>query len=239
MASNTDLGPLSKNLSLADTIGMKNLSLFIIALTLNIPAFASNPDRDADQLAQGEVRKLAMEAIKTEARDLIEIVPSDMNFYCRNYNALNDDQRLYVWSEILTRLAWGESKFQANLKGDVDPDGKTTLKGEDKFTHGLTQLTTSLARQTGCRNPSIRGLRDPSNNLRCAARRLHLNVKADGKISVLPKRRARPGDIWTTLTSRPKRRRVLVHMVNMCDEFELPGPNGDGILVESGAIQGG
>ena len=116
--------------------------------------------------------RVAMSAVRTHGRALIETVPRDIGEWCPAYADQDDAGRAKFWTAFLSTLSRYESTF--------DP----RAVGGGGLWFGLLQIYPQTADFRKCRVRSGEGLKHGPSNLNCAIRIMAITVPRDGAISL-------------------------------------------------------
>jgi len=135
--------------------------------------------------------RVALSALKTHARALVEMVPEDIQTWCPLYPDATAAQRRAFWLGFMSALAKYESTYRPEAVG-----------GGGRW-HGLLQILPATARGYECNAGTGAELRKGGANLSCAARIMAVTVPRDGVVYA-PGGRGVAAD-WGPMRSRSKR----------------------------------
>lgn len=99
----------------------------------------------------------------------------DVKDYCPRYNDLLVEQRINVWSEMVSRIA----KFESGWKPTSTYQEPKPPNGPGTLSVGLLQLSTG---DRGCPK-TVDGLKDPIKNLQCGVGLMKFFIDKDGLIA--------------------------------------------------------
>lgn len=140
------------------------------------PAFDWDNQHD-DYLAWN---KITYDGITELGPSLISRTPADINKFCPNFEALEDDGKKLFWISLISAMSRYESFFDPDVFFQEDFNNG---KGEPVISRGLLQLSSESARGYGCPVEIEADLHDPKINLECTVRILNRWVERDGVIS--------------------------------------------------------
>ncbi|MDJ1017274.1 MAG: transglycosylase SLT domain-containing protein [Paracoccaceae bacterium] len=116
--------------------------------------------------------RVALSAVETHGRKLIETVPDDIGDWCPSYETNPPEDRAAFWAGLLSTLARYESTWNPKAVG-----------GNGRW-FGLLQIYPQTADFRGCRARTGEGLKGAAANLNCAVRIMAITVPRDNAISV-------------------------------------------------------
>ena len=116
--------------------------------------------------------RVALSAVETHGRPLIDTVPRDIADWCPAYPDNNDEARAAFWAGLLSTLTRYESTYDPRAVGG----------GGQWF--GLLQIYPPTAEFRECRVQTGEGLKRASDNLNCAVRIMAVTVPRDQAISI-------------------------------------------------------
>ncbi len=123
--------------------------------------------------AKGDLwTRVALSAVQTHGRPLIESVPNDIDAWCPAYPDSDDTARAAFWVALLSTLSRYESTWNPKAVG-----------GDGRW-FGLLQIYPPTAEFRECRVQTGEGLKRASDNLNCAVRIMAVTVARDQAISV-------------------------------------------------------
>ena len=114
--------------------------------------------------------RVALSALKTHGRALVDLVPGDIDTWCPRYRHADDADRRAFWVGFLSALAKFESTYKPRAVG-----------GGGKW-YGLLQILPATARGYGCNVGTGEALKNGGANLSCAVRIMAVTVPRDGVI---------------------------------------------------------
>lgn len=120
--------------------------------------------------------RVALSAIETHGRVLLDVVPRDIADWCPAYPANDAKQRAAFWAALLSSLSRYESTWNPRAVG-----------GGGQW-YGLLQIFPPTAAFRGCDVQTGEGLKQASANLNCAVRIMSATVPRDSAISLKEKR---------------------------------------------------
>ena len=134
----------------------------------------------------------AMSAISSVAPVLLEQVPRDIESWCPAYTDHGPEMRLAFWVGMMSALAKHESTYNPRAVGGPD------------LWYGLLQIYPDTARRYGCRARTGDALKDPADNLTCAARIMAVTVPRDNAVAVYDGRWRGVAADWGPMSNRRK-----------------------------------
>lgn len=137
---------------------------------------------------------IAMSAVKTHGRALLEVVPEDIAEWCPAYPENEEAERAAFWTGLLSTLSRYESTWNAHAVG-----------GNGQW-YGLLQIAPSTAAFRNCRARSGEALKHGPSNLNCAVRIMAVTVPRDSAISVKDTRWRGVAADWGPLRNDSMRR---------------------------------
>ncbi len=136
--------------------------------------------------------RAAMSAIASHGDGLEDIIPRDIDTWCPAYTENGDDERLAFWVGMMSALSKHESTYNPSAVGGGD------------LWYGLLQIYPDTAMRYGCRATTGDALKDPTENLSCAARIMAVTVARDEAVAVLDGRWRGVAADWGPMTNRSK-----------------------------------
>jgi hypothetical protein len=136
--------------------------------------------------------RAAMSAIAAHADVLPTIVPRDIDIWCPGYVAASADARRAFWVGMMSALAKHESTYNPRAVGGGD------------LWYGLLQIYPDTARRYGCRAQTGEELKNPADNLSCAARIMAVTVARDRAVAVNDGRWRGVAADWGPMTNSSK-----------------------------------
>lgn len=118
----------------------------------------------------------------------------DVERFCPNYNALTDDQKANVWSELISAISFYESKWSPTSRMKENTLGIDPVTKQPVFSEGLLQLSyQDVLGYPYCKfdwkqdkaldpNDPRKTILDPGANLDCGTRILANQIKQRGKV---------------------------------------------------------
>lgn len=120
--------------------------------------------------------RVALSAIESHGRVLLDVVPRDIAEWCPAYPGNEAKQRAAFWAALLSTLSRYESTWDPRAVGG----------GGQWF--GLMQIYPPTAEFRGCDVQTGEGLKGAAANLNCAVRIMGVTVPRDQAISLKEKR---------------------------------------------------
>ena len=136
--------------------------------------------------------RAAMSAIATHADVLTSIVPRDIDIWCPGYAARSEEARRAFWVGMMSALSKHESTYNPRAVG-----------GGNQW-YGLLQIYPDTARRYGCYAQTGEALKNPANNLSCAARIMAVTVERDQAVALHDGRWRGVAADWGPMTNRAK-----------------------------------
>lgn len=120
--------------------------------------------------------RVALAAINTHGRALLDVVPEDISEWCPAYTQNDPRNRAAFWAALLSTLSRYESTWNPGAVG-----------GGGKW-YGLLQIYPQTAEFRNCRVQTGEALKHGPSNLNCAVRIMAATVPRDQAISVRDER---------------------------------------------------
>lgn len=136
--------------------------------------------------------RAAMTAISGHGDGLESLVPRDIERWCPAYEDNPPVQRRAFWVGMMSALAKHESTYNPNAVGGGD------------LWYGLLQIYPDTARRYGCYARTGEALKDPEDNLSCAARIMNVTVARDNAIAIRDSRWRGVAADWGPMSNRSK-----------------------------------
>ncbi|MEY1555967.1 transglycosylase SLT domain-containing protein [Yoonia sp. R2331] len=136
--------------------------------------------------------RAAMSAIAGHADALDSVVPRDIDRWCPAYAQNSPALRRAFWVGMMSALAKYESTYNP-----------TAVGGGNRW-FGLLQIYPDTARRYGCRARTGEALKNPTENLSCAARIMAVTVARDRAVALHDGRWRGVAADWGPMTSRNK-----------------------------------
>ncbi len=136
--------------------------------------------------------RAAMSAIAGHAEALDSVVPRDIDRWCPTYASNSPTMRRAFWVGMMSALAKYESTYNP-----------TAVGGGNRW-FGLLQIYPDTARRYGCRATTGEALKNPTENLSCAARIMAVTVARDRAVALHDGRWRGVAADWGPMTSRNK-----------------------------------
>jgi hypothetical protein len=137
--------------------------------------------------------RAALSAMRTDAPDLAEVVPRDIEAWCPAYETNPAHLRQAFWVGVLSALSQYESGHRPDAVG-----------GGGRW-FGLMQINPATARGYDCSAQTGEGLTDPEANLSCAARIFNVTVARDQAVALHDGRWRGVAADWGPMASETKR----------------------------------
>ena len=131
-------------------------------------------------------------AAMTAVGELESLVPRDIARWCPAYEDNGPQQRRAFWVGMMSALAKHESTYNPRAVGGGD------------LWYGLLQIYPDTARRYGCYARTGEALKDPTDNLACAARIMNVTVARDNAIAVHDGRWRGVAADWGPMSNRRK-----------------------------------
>ncbi len=136
--------------------------------------------------------RAAMSAISDHAGALLENVPRDIDVWCPAYADHGPEMRRAFWVGMMSALSKHESTYNPRAVGGPN------------LWYGLLQIYPDTARRYGCRARTGEALKDPAENLSCAARIMAVTVTRDNAVAVYDGRWRGVAADWGPMSNRRK-----------------------------------
>ncbi|RYG89828.1 lytic transglycosylase domain-containing protein [Loktanella sp. IMCC34160] len=136
--------------------------------------------------------RAAMSALSAHGAAMVDVVPRDIAAWCPAYPQNPPDRRRAFWVGMMSALARHESTWNPDAVG-----------GGGKW-YGLLQIYPDTARRYGCRARTGEALKDPADNLSCAARIMAVTVTRDQAVALRDSRWRGVAADWGPMTNRSK-----------------------------------
>lgn len=136
--------------------------------------------------------RAAMSAMTDHAAVLTDIVPRDIERWCPAYADHGADMRRAFWVGMMSALSKHESTYNPRAVGGPN------------LWYGLLQIYPDTARRYGCRARTGEALKNPTENLSCAARIMAVTVARDNAIAVHDGRWRGVAADWGPMSNRNK-----------------------------------
>ncbi|XDA99471.1 transglycosylase SLT domain-containing protein [Sulfitobacter sp. LCG007] len=137
--------------------------------------------------------RVALSALKSHGKPLVETVPADVDQWCPAYPEATTRQRRAFWLGLVSALAKHESTYRASAVG-----------GANQW-FGLLQIAPGTARSYRCNALSGESLRLGGPNLSCAVRIMARTVPRDGVIAAKRGRWMGVAADWAPMRASSKR----------------------------------
>lgn len=136
--------------------------------------------------------RAAMNALATHAASLVRVVPRDIETWCPGYEEASSDARQAFWVGMMSALSKHESTYNPRAVGGGD------------LWYGLLQIYPDTARRYGCRARTGEALKNPVDNLSCAARIMAVTVGRDRAVALNDGRWRGVAADWGPMQNRSK-----------------------------------
>lgn len=136
--------------------------------------------------------RAAMTAISGHGDGLESLVPRDIAQWCPAYIDSGPAQRRAFWVGMMSALAKHESTYNPRAVGGGD------------LWYGLLQIYPDTARRYGCRAQTGEALKNPADNLSCAARIMNETVARDNAVALHDGRWRGVAADWGPMSNRSK-----------------------------------
>ena len=136
--------------------------------------------------------RAAMTAVSGHGAGLDSLVPRDIDTWCPAYEDNGPEKRQAFWVGVMSALAKHESTYNP-----------TAVGGGNRW-FGLLQIYPDTARRYGCFARTGEALKDPEDNLSCAARIMNVTVARDNAIALRDGRWRGIAADWGPMSNRAK-----------------------------------
>lgn len=136
--------------------------------------------------------RAAMSAVGSHGDGLDSVVPRDIDTWCPAYAKNPPELRRAFWVGMMSALAKHESTYNPNAVGGPN------------LWYGLLQIYPDTARRYGCRATTGDALKNPTENLSCAARIMNVTVSRDNAIALYDGRWRGVAADWGPMSNRSK-----------------------------------
>lgn len=136
--------------------------------------------------------RAAMVAVSSYGEGLESITPRDIDRWCPAYRDNTAYDRRAFWVGMMSALAKHESTYNPRAVGGGD------------LWYGLLQIYPDTARRYGCRAQTGEALKNPVENLSCAARIMNVTVLRDNAIAFHDGRWRGVAADWGPMSNRRK-----------------------------------
>ena len=136
--------------------------------------------------------RAAMTAIAAHGEGLDSVIPRDIDRWCPGYASNSPTMRQAFWVGMMSALSKYESTYNPQAVG-----------GNGRW-FGLLQIYPDTARRYGCRARTGEALKNPTENLSCAARIMAVTVARDRAVALHDGRWRGVAADWGPMTSRSK-----------------------------------
>lgn len=116
--------------------------------------------------------RAAMVAVGEQGSGLTDVIPRDISTWCPAYAQNSETMREAFWVGIMSSLSKYESTYNPKAVG-----------GGGRW-FGLLQIYPDTARRYGCRATTGEALKNPADNLSCAARIMAVTVSRDRAVAL-------------------------------------------------------
>ena len=134
----------------------------------------------------------AMVAVSAFGDGLDSLEPRDIDAWCPAYRQNPSELRRAFWVGMMSALAKHESTYNPNAVGGPD------------LWYGLLQIYPPTARGYGCRARTGEALKNPTENLSCAARIMNVTVARDNAIAIFNGKWRGVAADWGPMSNRRK-----------------------------------
>lgn len=136
--------------------------------------------------------RAAMVAVGAHGEGLDSVVPRDIERWCPAYAENPENLRRAFWVGMMSALSKHESTYNPRAVG-----------GGDRW-YGLLQIYPDTARRYGCRATTGEALKNPVDNLSCAARIMAVTVQRDQAVALRDSRWRGVAADWGPMTKPSK-----------------------------------
>lgn len=134
----------------------------------------------------------AMVSVASYGEGLDSLIPRDIDAWCPAYRQNSTEDRRAFWVGMMSALAKHESTYNPRAVGGGD------------LWYGLLQIYPPTARGYGCRAQTGEALKNPTENLSCAARIMNVTVARDNAIALHDGRWRGVAADWGPMSNRRK-----------------------------------
>ena len=134
----------------------------------------------------------AMVSVAAYGEGLDSLVPRDIDAWCPAYRRNDAEDRRAFWVGMMSALAKHESTYNPRAVGGPD------------LWYGLLQIYPPTARGYECRARTGEALKNPTENLSCAARIMNVTVARDNAIAIHDGRWRGVAADWGPMSNRRK-----------------------------------
>lgn len=136
--------------------------------------------------------RAAMVAVGDQGAGLSDVIPRDIATWCPAYAQNSKTMREAFWVGMMSSLSKYESTYNP-----------TAVGGGGQW-YGLLQIYPDTARRYGCRATTGEALKNPADNLSCAARIMAVTVTRDRAVALHDERWRGVAADWGPMTNRGK-----------------------------------
>jgi len=136
--------------------------------------------------------RAAMAAVGENGAQLDSVIPRDIARWCPAYAQNSATMRRAFWVGMMSALSKFESTYNPRAVGGGG------------LWYGLLQILPDTARRYGCRATTGEGLKNPIDNLSCAARIMAVTVARDRAVALNDGRWRGVAADWGPMTSASK-----------------------------------
>lgn len=136
--------------------------------------------------------RTAMAAVGEDGAQLDSVVPRDIERWCPAYEQNSATMRSAFWVGMMSALSKHESTYNPRAVGGGG------------LWYGLLQIYPDTARRYGCRATTGERLKNPMENLACAARIMAVTVKRDQAVAIRDSRWRGVAADWGPMTKPSK-----------------------------------
>lgn len=136
--------------------------------------------------------RAAMVAVGDQGAGLTDVIPRDISTWCPAYAQNSDTMREAFWVGMMSSLSKYESTYNPKAVG-----------GGGRW-YGLLQIYPDTARRYGCRATTGEALKNPADNLSCAARIMSVTVTRDRAVALHDGRWRGVAADWGPMTNSSK-----------------------------------
>lgn len=136
--------------------------------------------------------RAAMVAVGAQGAGLTDVIPRDITTWCPAYAENSETMREAFWVGMMSSLSKYESTYNPKAVG-----------GNGRW-FGLLQIYPDTARRYGCRATTGDALKNPADNLACAARIMAVTVTRDRAVALHDGRWRGVAADWGPMTNAGK-----------------------------------
>ena len=157
---------------------------------------------------------LTYDAIEKHGRNLLEIIPADIDEFCPQYGKFSRETRKRFWVFFVSAISELESRHNPDV---IYREQFRDRYGKRVSSRGLLQLSRESALGYGCEFSSEKDLHDPALNLRCGVQILNQCIGKDERITGKVEGEWQGGArYWSSLRDEEKVRQLKAWIRETC-----------------------